>query len=350
MPPIPRRALLSGLACTLAAGRPAGAAQDRFVSAWDVFAARNLRADGRIVDDSNGSISHSEGQGFALLCAEAAGDQDRFARILGWTRRSLARRQDHLFAWRFHPDRGVEDANNATDGDIMIAWALLRAGQSWQEPSYTEAGTAVTRDILRLLLRDVGGEVVLLPAAHGFEQREHIVVNPSYYVFPALAALARAVPDPIWLRVAADGLALLRRARFGRWALPPDWVALPRDGGRMRPAQGWPPRFSYDAVRVPLYLHWAGLGEEPAAQAAARFWSDPAHRRLPAWADLGTDAVSPYAASVGVRAIAQLRCAQTGATCGMPAWTGPQVPENYYSGVLALLARLAARDLVTHRS
>lgn len=351
MAQLPRRALLSGL---LAAGVPGGAALGSlpsrdFASAWGAFAARNLRADGRVVDDSNGGISHSEGQGFALLCAEAAGDQDRFARMLAWTRRHLTRRQDALFAWKFHPDRGLEDANNATDGDIMIAWALLRAGAAWQEPLYMDAGTAIARDILRLLLRDVGGEVVLLPAAHGFEQRDHIVVNPSYYVFPALADLARAVPDPVWLRVAADGLSLLRRARFGRWGLSADWVALPRDGGRPRPAQGWPPRFSYDAVRVPLYLHWAGLAEEPAAQAAARFWWDPAHRRLPAWADLGTDGLSPYPASVGVRAIAHLACPEQGLRCNVPPTAGVSEPENYYSGVLALLARLASRESLKHR-
>lgn len=318
---------------------------------WLAFRSRFLRPEGRVVDTANGGISHSEGQGWALLCAERADDRDSFEQILGWTRRTLARRSDNLFAWRFRPDPGgggaVDDPNNATDGDLMIAWALLRAGPRWREPEYTALGTSIARDVLRLLVRQVGEDVVLLPGISGFEQREHVVVNPSYYAFPAIRALAQALPDPLWLRLAADGLGLLRRARFGRWGLTPDWLALPRTGGRPTPAPGWPPRFSYDAVRVPLYLAWAGMGREPAAEGAARFWSDPSHRRLPAWADLTSDSISPYPAPAGIQAIARLTAARQ---VEEPAVVGlPSVAEasDYYSAVLTMLARLAARDSIS---
>ena len=315
---------------------------------WLAFCGRFLRPDGRVVDTSNGGVSHSEGQGWALLCAERAEDRATFDQVLGWTRRSLARRGDALFAWRWRPDGAggaVDDPNNATDGDLMIAWALLRAGQRWRDGDYTAQGVAVARDVLRLLVRQVGDETVLLPGAAGFEQREHVVLNPSYYAFPALRALAQAVPDPLWLKLAADGLGLLRRARFGRWGLPPDWVALSRAGGRAAPAPGWPPRFSYDAVRVPLYLAWAGLGREPAVANAVRFWADPQHRRLPAWADLASDGVSPYGAPAGIRAIVQLATTRNGEG-GAAFQSLPSVDEtrDYYSAALTLLVRLAWRD------
>jgi endoglucanase len=350
-----RRLLLSGLAGlpvaapALGQGRPP-AAEALDMSEWSAFRSRFIRPEGRVVDAANGGISHSEGQGWALLCAERAGDREAFDRILGWTRRTLQRRGDSLFSWRFRPDApgmGVDDPNNATDGDLMIAWALLRAGTRWGDADLTESGTAIARDILRHLVRTVGDEVVLLPGAVGFEQPGHVVVNPSYYAFPAFRALARAVPDPLWLRLAADGIGLLRRARFGRWGLPPDWLALPRGGGQVAPAPGWPPRFSYDAVRVPLYLAWAGMGREPAAERAARFWADPVHSRLPAWADLSSDAVSPYAAPAGIRAIAQLAAVRSGdESLGSDP---PPVSEarDYYSAVLTLLVRLAWRDSTT---
>jgi endoglucanase len=355
----PHRRHLLALATLAAAPRRATAQPDGPLGAdaaeWQAFAARFLRSDGRVVDDANGGISHSEGQGWALLCAERAGDQVAFERILRWTRRHLARRGDALFAWRFRPDQGVDDPNNATDGDLMIAWALLRGGRRWAEAEYMAQAAAIARDVLRLLVRQVGEDVVLLPGLAGFEQREHVVVNPSYYAFPAMRALAQAVPDPLWLRLAADGIALLRRARFGRWGLPPDWLAVPRGGGRLAPAPGWPPRFSYDAVRVPLYLAWAGLGQEPAALAATRFWTDPAHPVMPAWADLRADSVSPYRASSGIQAILRLAQARQPAdaelaTPGMTAMVAvPAVDEanDYYSAVLTLLARLALRDSAT---
>ncbi|MGK7863542.1 glycosyl hydrolase family 8 [Falsiroseomonas sp. E2-1-a4] len=329
---------------------PRGPALDPAV--WRTFCTRFVRPDGRVVDTFNNGISHSEGQGWALLCAEQALDRETFDQILSWTTRTLARPGDALLSWRFRPDAfggvgQVDDPNNATDGDLMFAWALLRAGRRWRSEAYTEQGVAVARDVLRLLVRQVGDETVLLPGAAGFEQREHVVLNPSYYAFPALRALAQAVPDPIWLRLASDGLSLMRRARFGRWGLPADWVALPRGGGRPSPAPGWPTRFSYDAVRVPLYLAWAGLGREPAAVGAARFWTDPRHTRMPAWTDFAADTVSPYGASPGIRAVAQLTIARHADATSSPPESSVDEAQDYYSAILSLLARLAWRDSLT---
>ncbi|MBU8536441.1 glycosyl hydrolase family 8 [Falsiroseomonas tokyonensis] len=358
--PLRRRTFLALAAATPSLAAPSlglGATGDRAgpgepaldPEEWRAFASRFLRPDGRVVDTANQGISHSEGQGWALLCAEQALDREAFDSILGWTRRVLGRPHDALLSWRFRPDASghggqVDDPNNATDGDLMYAWALLRAGRRWRSADYTAEGVAVARDVLRLLVRQVGDEMVLLPGAAGFEQRDHVVINPSYYAFPAFRALAQAVPDPIWLRLASDGLSLLRRARFGRWGLPADWVALPRTGGRPSPAPGWPARFSYDAVRVPLYLAWAGLGREPAAAGAARFWSDPNHRRMPAWTDFGSDAISPYAAPSGIVAVAQLAIAKHAEVSPMPSWPFSGEAKDYYSAVLTLLARLAWRD------
>ena len=351
-PYLRRRTLLLTLAAPALAVPAAGGANAAMraleAAEWQAFCTRFLEPDGRVVDGGNGGISHSEGQGWGLLCAERAHDRDAFDRMWGWTRRTLARRGDALSSWRWRPEGAgglVDDPNNATDGDLMIAWALLRAAQRWPDGDYGGQGVAIARDILRLLVRQVGEETVLLPGASGFEQRDHVVLNPSYYAFPAMRALAQAVPDPIWLRLAADGLSMLRRARFGRWGLPPDWVALPRAGGRPAPAPGWPARFSYDAVRVPLYLAWAGLGREPAVASAVRFWLDPQHARLPAWADLSSDSVSPYAASPGIRAIVLVATARQGGMA-TPFPILPTVDEarDYYSAVLTLLARLAWRD------
>jgi endoglucanase len=339
-----RRGALAGLAALACAG---GAhAADAFRSEWFLFQSRFLLPEGRVVDSGNGGVSHSEGQGWGLLFALGADDRPGFERILGWTRRVLRRPGDTLHAWRFRPDAAlpVEDPNNATDGDICIAWALLEAGARWDEPDHTALGTAIARDILRLLVRRVGAYSVLLPGARGFDQAEGVVINPSYYVFPAFGALARAVPDPAWVRVAADGLMLLRACRFGRWGLPPDWAVLGRtDGGLTLPAN-WPPRFSYDAVRVPLYLAWAGLGGEPALDRVRNFWTDPAHLVMPAWADLTSDAVAPYAASPGVTAVARLAGAQrpTGPVAQRAESSVGEAPD-YYSAALSLLARLARR-------
>jgi endoglucanase len=344
----PRRA---GLGLGLAAlAAPAAAVSplslDR--AQWAVFQARYITPDGRVVDTGNGGISHSEGQGWAMLFAVRMDDRAGFDRVLGWTRRHLRRAGDQLHAWKLNPAQGraPDDQNNATDGDLCIAWALLEAGDRWGDAAYTQLGTAITRDILRLLVVRVGKYAVLLPGVRGFDRPDQTILNPSYYVFPAFAVLARAVPDPAWVRLAADGLVLLRAARFGRWGLPPDWALLHRADGTMTMPRRWPTRFSYDAVRVPLYLAWAQLGSEPALLRARGFWADPTHGFLPAWADLSNDALSPYPGSAGVQAVAQLAGSMR-TTPGSPPRPLPWVAEaeDYYAAALVMLARLARREI-----
>lgn len=310
-------------------------------SEWESFKARFVRSSGRVVDTGNQDASHSEGQGWALLLSEAYDDEASFDRILAWTQRELKRPYDSLHAWSWRPGRArpVEDGNNATDGDIFIAWALARASRRWRRPELAGLATQMVRDLHRLCVRDLNGRAILLPAAFGFEHATHLVVNLSYYVFPAFPTLARLMPGGSWRAVAEDGRMLLRQARFGRWSLPADWVQIDGSHGRPQPAQGWAPRFSYDAVRIPLYLSWAGMRDEPAVQAAAQFWSGSGPDFMPAWTDVAQNTSSPYPADSGIVAVATLVNNPS-----VQADALPQIQEasSYYAAGLTLLARLAA--------
>lgn len=97
--------------------------------AWQGYKQRFVTSAGRVVDTANGQISHSEGQGYGMLLAVAANDRPTFERLWGWTRANLMVRDDQLIAWRWTPGQRppITDMNNATDGDILIAWALRRS-------------------------------------------------------------------------------------------------------------------------------------------------------------------------------------------------------------------------------
>lgn len=322
---------------------------DGFSADWQAFRGRYLAPEGRVVDSGNKGISHSEGQGYGMLAAVRADDRASFDRMLAWTRRTLKRRADALSAWRYRPDAAnpVTDQNNATDGDLLLAWALLEAGRRWGSNDHSAHGTAIARDVLKHLVRRAGGTTVLLPGARGFDRRDRVMLNPSYYVFPALRALAQAVPDPAWVRLAADGLGMLRGARFGRWRLPPDWVVLAKNDGALSLPDSVPPRFSYDAVRVPLYLAWARLVAEPGVVDAAAFWADPQHNYLPAWVDLTNNAIAPYAATAGITSVARLAAAcRSEPLAGPRGLPGIGLAPDYYAAVLGMMVRLAWRDIV----
>jgi endoglucanase len=314
------------------------------VSEWALFRERFVTASGRIVDTGNNNASHSEGQGWGLLMAEAHDDQATFDRVLTWTQRELRRSSDALHAWRFMPNRprAVEDNNNAADGDIFIAWALARAARRWKRPELWEASSVICADLARLCTRELDGRTLLLPASFGFEHRDHIVVNPSYYVFPAFPDLAAVGgPDSPWMGLYRDGLSLMREARFGRWGLPADWLRLSRQGGRPAPAPGWSPRFSYDAVRVPLYLAWAGLATEPAARAAVSFFSGENLPYRPAWTEFAGDRLANYPMNSGQRAVALLAAHTSAGPLPLPS---VREAQDYYGAALTLLSHLALAE------
>ncbi len=344
-----RRALLAGLGGTALAAAFPGQARAAAVASdqaqWLEFRHRFITADGRVVDTGNRNISHSEGQGYGLLLAEAFADRPTFDKLLGWTRATLLR-PEGLHAWRFRPGGvGVDDQNNATDGDLYIGWALLRAAQRWGQGEYGQMGLALGQAIGQRLVLQVHGRTLLLPGGQGFAGANKVLVNPSYYAFPALKAFGQASGDPVWQRLTDDGVKLLRQARYGRWGLPADWVELPR-GESADPvmAEGRPTRFSYDAVRVPLHLAWAGLTEEPALDAATRFWAETGRDAPPAWTDLRTGQLGAELASSGMVAIAAVSAESRRGR--VTSETLPKVAQarDYYSAALTLLARLAANE------
>jgi endoglucanase len=344
-----RRALLAGLGgAGLAAALPSQAKAAAVASdqvQWLEFRQRFITAEGRVVDTGNRNISHSEGQGYGLLLAEAFDDRPTFDKLLGWTRATLLR-PEGLHAWRFRPGGvGVDDQNNATDGDLYIGWALLRAAQRWGRGTYGQMALTLGQAISERLVLPVQGRTLLLPGVRGFADGAKVLINPSYYAFPALQAFGQASGDAVWQRLADDGVKLLREARFGRWGLPADWVELPR-GESAGPvmAAGRPPRFSYDAVRVPLHLAWAGMTEEPALDAATRFWSETNGTAPPAWTDLRTGQLGGELATSGMAAIAAV---SAGSRRGRVNSQGlPKVAQarDYYAAALTLLARLAANE------
>lgn len=312
---------------------------------WALFKARTMTADGRIIDTSNGGESHSEGQGVGMLFAVAFDDQEAFDRLHGWTRRNLLR-SDGLHAWRYLANAPVPipDTNNATDGDIYIAAALQRAARRWNRIEYADASLQIARSIHELLLQTIGNRVVLLPGGHGFVHPDRVSVNLSYYVFPLLAELNCAYPSARWERVRADGVALIQGARYGRWSLPPDWLDIHTDGA-LAIAKGFPPRFSWDAVRVPLFLAWSGHAADT-VDAASAFWSQ-LPGPPPAWVDLKSGETASYPAPPGIQAIAAIAASSLrGSTHSLQAVNLPTVQNDlYYSAALTLLARMALREM-----
>ena len=275
-----------------------------------------------------------------MLFAVHYADRAAFDRMWQWTRQNLMVRDDALLAWRWEPNGGVTDRNNAADGDVLVAWALLRAAEKWRQPEYAAAGARIAADIRRKSMRRTTHGLVLLPGQEGFDKPEGLTINLSYWVYPALRDLARADPAPEWDELARSGIAILQYSYFGRWRLPPDWLRL---GERVVPAGPPPERFGFDAMRIPIYLLWSRKETDALIRPYRDFWGHFAGARsLPAWTNLKDDSVDSQGGGLGVRAIAQM-------VAEYPQSRADRLPaldreQTYYSSVLLLLCKVALRE------
>ncbi len=323
---------------------------------WEIFRSQFVSEQGRVIDNVNERVSHSEGQGYGMLLAAAFDDRETFEKIWNWTRQNLQTRQkDKLFSWRWEPaaddpeqetgEGSVTDANNASDGDVLIAWALYRAGVSWERRDYYEAAREIVEEIQRLLLVRGGRAVYLLPGLEGFQEEDHLVLNLSYWIFPAFKAFHSLTGSEDWRNLNATGLALLKRARFGQWNLPPDWLQVREN--EFKPAEEFPPVFSYNAIRIPLNLVWGGIDSpeylQPYIEYASRMsLGDDAE--IPATVNLKTGHLSDDKALPGMQAILKITRGQVLENYQ------PDLPplakgESYYSSALLLLAKLAQTEI-----
>nr|WP_318383489.1 glycosyl hydrolase family 8 [uncultured Enterobacter sp.] len=303
--------------------------------AWDTYKSRFLMADGRIVDTGNKSITHTEGQGYAMLMAVASNDRQSFDKIWNWTDKTLKNKQNGLYYWRYNPVEAdpITDKNNASDGDVLMAWALLKADARWHDARYAAASDAITKALLAHTVKQFAGYSVMLPGAKGFDLNSYVNLNPSYFIFPAWEDFAGRSHLVVWRDLVRDAKTLTGKMGWGNANLPTDWVSLYADG-KMQPAKEWPPRMSYDAIRIPLYVAW----QDPQSALLTpwrSWWQQFGRDRTPAWVNVTTNENAPYNMNEGLLAVRDL-------TLGM-ANGEPQITaqDDYYSASLKMLVWLA---------
>lgn len=316
---------------------------------WAHYKERFIKS-GRVVDDGQRDITHSEGQGYAMLFAVSHDDQETFDDLWAWTKENLQTREtDVLFCWKWERFRSapgggkVTDANNASDGDILIAWALARAADKWGDEKYFLEALRICQDVRKLLLRPSPYGPILLPGIEGFERKDGVVINPSYWVFPAFIKLAQVDPSPEWRQLFDSGMKMLQEARFGRFGLPGDWVQIAGPKFSL-PKEDFESVYGYNAIRVPMHLWWAGVNQKEYYRPYHELiQSLPEDVSVPATVDLATDTLGKDPALPGMQQVYQL--------IGVDRKTQPEVnllsisaEEPYYSVSLKLLCALARAE------
>jgi endoglucanase len=329
------------LGATLLSFAPVAAGAD-----WSSYKQGFVSGDGRVMDLYQDSISHSEGQGYGLLLSLMNGDRPSFDLIHKWTVDNLQVRRDALCVWswgkRSNGVWSVIDYNNASDGDILIAFALLKAAQRWDHPPYREAAVRIIRDIRTLLAVTVNDRQLIAPAYFGFNGTSGHTFNSGYFILPAFAEFSRVDDSDFWQRVLRDSRRLLGESRFSSLKLPADWVSI--ENGQVAVDRSRSPFFGYEAIRVPLYAAWHNDRELLAFFSEYLAFTERSGY-LPGRVNLvdGSATVEPapagFYAVMGLCAERLGRAALAQKLYGEAAARLSNEPRDYFSNTLYLLAR-----------
>ncbi|AUC89567.1 endoglucanase [Alteromonas sp. MB-3u-76] len=304
--------------------------------------------DGRVIDTGNNNISHSEGQGYGLLFSVAANDRRAFDKLWTWTV-GVLQRPDGLFSWRYIPCEAknrtcVDDPNNASDGDILIAWALLRAAEKWGVDGYKSEAIKIINTIEKKLIVAQEPYTLLLPGVAGFKDDSGVQFNLSYWVFPALTAFSQNSDNPdVWKALFESGIFLIQEASFSSYKLPSDWTRI--NNGKISLDNVIAGEFGFNAIRIPLHLVWSPAFHENAKRDTllapfTTWWSSP---NKPATLELENEAPSDYTMTPGMKAVVQaVNKIDNGK---QPRWPILNRNTDYYSASLVLLSMLAVSDM-----
>lgn len=250
---------------------------------WDGYVHGYIQSDGRVIDQTLGGRTTSEGQAYAMLRAVWVGDRSTFEQLRTWTRDNLQGSDaDALPAWlwgqRDDGTWGVVDAQPASDADLLMAWALILGAERWDNPAWQAQGLALSRRVWDEETLALPTGRVLLPGPWARDMKP-VWVNPSYFAPFVYRTLARLDPAPPgspegtrdWASLLDGSYRLLDRLLDGA-SLPPDWCFLDATTGEpAAPPEGEDQRsdFGFEAMRIPWVLaaelRWHG---EPRARAA----------------------------------------------------------------------------------
>ena len=313
---------------------------------WEQYKSSFIQDDGRVIDKRQKDISHSEGQGYGMLISVGRNDKTAFNKIWRWTKDNIQSRKDNLFAWawgkRYDEQWGIIDYNNATDGDVLIAYALLQASQKWQDNGYKTEALQIIRSLRIGLSITRENRIFLLPAYYGFNRDNGLVLNPSYMILPAYIKFAAVDDKSFWTKVHEDGRFLLEHSVFGILRLPADWITFSKTGISLNGEHG--SLFGFEAIRTFLYMSWdknpifpEGLGE------MFKFYEKLGY--IPMSADLSNNTISVMDAPAGFYAVYALAAEKSGSGLSGQLFDkalkkAAAEKDDYYSLSLVLLAGL----------
>lgn len=228
-------------------------------ASWENYKSRFINQDGQVVDSSQGGITTSEGQSYAMLQAVWVDDKKTFDKVWQWTKTYLKRKNDNLFGWRykngFLPGGGE---NSASDADSDISLALILASRRWSNRSYLDSAKPIIADIWNKETTQVKDSRYLI-AGNWANENNTVIINPSYFAPYAWRIFNQVDPKHDWSSLIDPAYQLLNESGKNNLGsatsvgLPPDWLSMDKKNGEIKATNisGQTTDYSFDAIRIP---------------------------------------------------------------------------------------------------
>ncbi len=223
----------------------------------------------RVIDKQKDGITTSEGQSYGMLMSMWMDDRSTFDNVWKWTQDNLQKPNTNSFSWLWGKnskgeygvikEQGGESV--ATDGDIDIAFALVKASKKWNEQKYADSAKKIANDIWtnEVIITKNGKYILAANDSEKKYQKAQILVNPSYYNPAAFSEFSKLNPEVNWGRLIDDGYELLDKSSSSNLGnsksvyLPPDWINVDYENTNISPTNNpsFGTTYGFDAIRIP---------------------------------------------------------------------------------------------------
>jgi plastocyanin len=274
---------------------PTSAADADLTNAYNTWKSRHLKSitcgSSMAWVDNGSSQALSEGMGYGMLMAAYLDTDDTGLAALD--RFYTMKKDSHgLMDWRVPGDcSGDNGANAATDGDLDVALAYIRASRRWPANGWNAKATAVLNNIYANMVDGCQG-LKNGDTWGGCSSGANNAYNPSYFRTAYMGSFNCFEGGTRWTAVHNRSYNLMGTA-YSNYALAPDWVRNDGSYGQATNSGG----YGYDACRTPWtfaqdYLWWGNAsGQNWGGKIGRVFgnkaggWSNPAS----AASDVGDD-------------------------------------------------------------
>jgi endo-1,4-beta-D-glucanase Y len=252
---------LQGFACSTINGTGAQQLFMDWYGKWSTKYYTTCGTDMARIKGCNGDDNTcSEGMGYGMILTVAAGDQTAFDRLNRF-RAALGKEYDKVYtsgglmAWNSGnscpPSASSGNANNAPDGDLDAAMALIQASKKWPSGTYKADALALIDGIWSKNVGTSGGKPYLGAGTINIKDKSYT----SYWTLGYFQVFARIVSDSTkqqnWKSLASRGYEVLKAIQSNS-ACNGEFPESFQIDGTMY--SGDTCDFGYDSCRVPWRL------------------------------------------------------------------------------------------------